>query len=535
MYNGGPTDFAKANVKSTTPQGTRANPNTATAVPQELNVPPQMNSAKVAAENASLQSQGMAPSQSMAIAGNSPNNASNKLTLAQGGAVTNPPTPDQIQAGEQKINTNSKDFKILVDALNDKATMKRFNETPQQPTQQQAPAKQQDSMSQMFQDYASPQGQQYLQDRSKLVQQQNKANPEHYAKGGAVGENIKNMSLKDAIKLLASHPEVSQQFDNAKTQQPSMNQGGLLSARLSKDTHQGSRNTMSNVDVAGYASGGDVNSVEQDQITGFGPDGSPIMQNADGTQSMADINSYLGRPSSAPTAGTGQVSNASTANAANGVSATKMATGGEMSGPPPGSLKEEVADDVPAKLSVGEFVFSADVVRYYGLRFLNGLMEHARDALQEMSNEGNIRYPGDEQKPKGEGLMSSFMQDAPPNMHAYDQQDDELGDKGADDEDIFSDGLLKECMGGSVSGYASGGDVTAEEQQYKVGGVVGSTAPDLSVKGNHGAIPTGGKKLAGSVDTGISAAKYDSGKFKPKFSKGGILEDKLVPHQQYVT
>ena len=34
---------------------------------------------------------------------------------------------------------------------------------------------------------------------------------------------------------------------------------------------------------------------------------------------------------------------------------------------PPGSLKEEVRDDIPAQLSEGEFVFPADVVRYIGL------------------------------------------------------------------------------------------------------------------------------------------------------------------------
>jgi hypothetical protein len=34
---------------------------------------------------------------------------------------------------------------------------------------------------------------------------------------------------------------------------------------------------------------------------------------------------------------------------------------------PPGSLREEVRDDIPAQLSEGEFVFPADVVRYIGL------------------------------------------------------------------------------------------------------------------------------------------------------------------------
>ena len=37
---------------------------------------------------------------------------------------------------------------------------------------------------------------------------------------------------------------------------------------------------------------------------------------------------------------------------------------------PPGSLREEVADDIPAQLSEGEFVVPADVVRYIGLEKL---------------------------------------------------------------------------------------------------------------------------------------------------------------------
>ena len=39
---------------------------------------------------------------------------------------------------------------------------------------------------------------------------------------------------------------------------------------------------------------------------------------------------------------------------------------------PPGSLQEEVRDDIPAQLSEGEFAFPADVVRFIGL---NNLMQ----------------------------------------------------------------------------------------------------------------------------------------------------------------
>ena len=42
---------------------------------------------------------------------------------------------------------------------------------------------------------------------------------------------------------------------------------------------------------------------------------------------------------------------------------------------PPGSTQKEVRDDIPAQLSEGEFVFPADVVRYFGLEKLKQMQE----------------------------------------------------------------------------------------------------------------------------------------------------------------
>lgn len=61
---------------------------------------------------------------------------------------------------------------------------------------------------------------------------------------------------------------------------------------------------------------------------------------------------------------------------------------------PPGSLKEEVADDVPAKLSEGEFVIPADVVRYIGLEKLMAMRDKAKmglERMQEMGQMGNAQ------------------------------------------------------------------------------------------------------------------------------------------------
>ena len=57
---------------------------------------------------------------------------------------------------------------------------------------------------------------------------------------------------------------------------------------------------------------------------------------------------------------------------------------------PPGSLPEEVRDDVPAKLSGGEYVVPADVLRYFGVSFFEKLRAKAKAGLEEMNSDGRI-------------------------------------------------------------------------------------------------------------------------------------------------
>lgn len=57
---------------------------------------------------------------------------------------------------------------------------------------------------------------------------------------------------------------------------------------------------------------------------------------------------------------------------------------------PPGSLREEVRDDIPAQLSEGEFVFPADVVRYWGLDTLMKMRQKAKEGLARMEAMGQM-------------------------------------------------------------------------------------------------------------------------------------------------
>ena len=57
---------------------------------------------------------------------------------------------------------------------------------------------------------------------------------------------------------------------------------------------------------------------------------------------------------------------------------------------PVGSTRSEVRDDIDAKLSEGEFVFPADVVRYFGLEKLMQLRQEAKAGLKRMEEMGQM-------------------------------------------------------------------------------------------------------------------------------------------------
>lgn len=57
---------------------------------------------------------------------------------------------------------------------------------------------------------------------------------------------------------------------------------------------------------------------------------------------------------------------------------------------PTGSLPEEVRDDVDAKLSQGEYVLPADVVRFFGLAQIESLVSKAKEGLAQMEAKGRI-------------------------------------------------------------------------------------------------------------------------------------------------
>ena len=115
---------------------------------------------------------------------------------------------------------------------------------------------------------------------------------------------------------------------------------------------------------------------------------------------------------------------------------------------PPGAMQEEVRDDIDAKLSEGEFVFPADVVRFYGLQKLMMMRDKAKMGLKRMNDIGQMGNA--EEVEDGEALFG----------------DEEM------DDDAFSneiDSIMAEDSGDEEREYAKGGDV----RKYAPGGYVG--------------------------------------------------------------
>ena len=63
---------------------------------------------------------------------------------------------------------------------------------------------------------------------------------------------------------------------------------------------------------------------------------------------------------------------------------------------PAGSKPEEVADDIPAMLSEGEYVVPADVVRWHGVKTFEGLRCEAKMGMGLMAQDGRIAEVDDE-------------------------------------------------------------------------------------------------------------------------------------------
>lgn len=101
---------------------------------------------------------------------------------------------------------------------------------------------------------------------------------------------------------------------------------------------------------------------------------------------------------------------------------------------PPGALQEEVRDDISAKLSGGEFVFPADIVRYIGLKNIMKLRDDAKMGLQKMEEIGQMG--NSKSGSEGEALHGTPEEDD----EEFSSSIDEIMNSGEDEEKKYAPG-----------------------------------------------------------------------------------------------
>jgi hypothetical protein len=178
--------------------------------------------------------------------------------------------------------------------------------------------------------------------------------------------------------------------------------------------------------------------------------------------------------------------------------------------PPPGATPEEVADDIPAYLSTGEYVLPANVVRYIGLKNITGMHQRALAELQQMEDldiienvdeNGYVEEDDDEMDyMKPEGVVEIVVAEHHPKGLMV--QDAPRGSGG-----IASLPRTAEILGQyHVLSY-----LTPEEQQmlHDAGGGLGLDGAQIYGPGGVPAFPEPG--MGGGNDHGGSGAGKGSG------------------------
>ena len=185
---------------------------------------------------------------------------------------------------------------------------------------------------------------------------------------------------------------------------------------------------------------------------------------------------------------------------------------GDMEEVPPGALPEEVADDIPAQLSEGEYVVPADVVRWVGLKSLMAMREEAKAGLAAMEAEGQI---GGDPMPAGEG----FAGPAPEAM----EMEEAIPEPPEDDPEAF--------------GFAQGG--MAQNQDFyteAVNAFAGKTPTieryvDQSGRVGYRHLDANGNPI-GAPDVSAGGSTGGFGSYTPAQSQQPMDFNKLTPQAQ---
>ena len=119
-----------------------------------------------------------------------------------------------------------------------------------------------------------------------------------------------------------------------------------------------------------------------------------------------------------------------------------MAFDGMMSDPvsgneiPIGSSAENVRDDIEARISEGEYVLPAHVVKWHGLKHIMGMQSEAEMGLMGMQTTGLIQYAGEEAEEEPEEVSDAEEDDVLETDIEIEVAAVEVDDKLDDDEEV---------------------------------------------------------------------------------------------------
>ena len=128
---------------------------------------------------------------------------------------------------------------------------------------------------------------------------------------------------------------------------------------------------------------------------------------------------------------------------------------------PPGALPKEVADDVDAKLSEGEFVLPADVVRYIGLEKLMKLRDKAKEGLKRMEEIGQVGNADEVPNPEAAFSEAGIDMEDEDDDGRFESDIDEILGELEPDDDVKEQTEMAFADGGVVpTTFKGGSDLT---------------------------------------------------------------------------
>ncbi len=139
---------------------------------------------------------------------------------------------------------------------------------------------------------------------------------------------------------------------------------------------------------------------------------------------------------------------------------------------PVGSMQEEVRDDIPAKLSEGEFVFPADVVRYIGLERLMQMRQAAKEGLKKMEAMGQMSN-ADEATEEDDGEFESELDDIMSEIESEEGEEKEMavGGMATEQQPAMPEGMTQEAAAPKTP------QLTPEQMDY-----INKTAENMKAK-----------------------------------------------------